>query len=54
VEWVRRRPDIDIVRWVVASVADDAAYGAGVWTSCLRTGTFGPVIPVVSLRADES
>ena len=50
VEWVRRRPDLDIARWVAASVADDAAYGAGVWTSCLKSGTFGPILPTSGPR----
>jgi mycofactocin system glycosyltransferase len=50
VEWVRRRPDLDIARWVAASVADDAAYGAGVWTGCLRSRTFGPVLPASGRR----
>jgi len=54
VEWVRRRPDLDIFRWVVASAADDAAYGAGVWTSCLKAGTFGPVLPASRLWPGES
>jgi mycofactocin system glycosyltransferase len=54
VEWVRRRPDLDLVRWVGASVADDVAYGAGVWTSCLRSGTFGPVLPASGRPSEES
>ena len=47
VEWVRRRPDLDLPRWVAASVADDLAYGAGVWTGCLRSGSFGPLLPAI-------
>jgi mycofactocin system glycosyltransferase len=43
-EWVRRRPAIDPLRWTVASVADDASYGAGVWVGCLRARTFGPLL----------
>jgi mycofactocin system glycosyltransferase len=50
VEWVRRRPDLDLPRWVVASVADDVAYGTGVWIGCLRAGTFGPLVPALRLR----
>ena len=45
VDFVRRRPDLDLPRWVVASVADDVAYGAGVWTGCVRTRTVGPLLP---------
>ena len=47
VDWVRRRPDLDLPRWVAASVADDVAYGAGVWTGCLRERTFGPLLPTL-------
>jgi hypothetical protein len=50
VEWVRRRPDLDLPRWVAASVADDIAYGTGVWIGCLRAGTFGPLVPALRLR----
>lgn len=51
VDWVRCRPDLDLPRWVAVSVADDAAYGAGVWTGCLRERTFGPLLP--TLRGDD-
>jgi len=47
VEWVRRRPDLDLPRWVAASLADDLAYGAGVWTGCLRARTWGPLVPAL-------
>jgi mycofactocin system glycosyltransferase len=50
VEWRRRRPGLDPVRWWVASVADDMAYGAGVWEGCLRRRSFGPLIPAVRLQ----
>jgi len=50
VEWVKRRPDLDLARWVAASVADDVAYGAGVWISCLRSGALGPVLPSTGRR----
>ena len=45
VEWVRRRPGIDPVRWLLASIADDAAYGAGVWAGCVRSRSVGPLFP---------
>jgi mycofactocin system glycosyltransferase len=51
VDWVRRRPDLDVLRWVAASVLDDAAYGAGVWKGCVRERTFGPLLP--TLRGDS-
>ncbi|WP_129669975.1 mycofactocin biosynthesis glycosyltransferase MftF, partial [Phytoactinopolyspora endophytica] len=44
-EWKRERPDLDPLRWLIARRLDDAAYGFGVWQSCLAEGTFGPVLP---------
>ena len=54
VEWWRTRPGLDLPRWVVASVADDVAYGAGVWTGCLRARSFGPLLPRSGRGAGES
>ena len=48
VDWWRRHPDLDPVRWSIACVADDVAYGAGVWAGCIRSRSFGPLVP--SLR----
>ena len=47
VQWWQRRPDLDPVRWSLASVVDDVAYGAGVWAGCLRSGSYGPLIPAI-------
>jgi mycofactocin system glycosyltransferase len=44
-DWWHRRPRLDPLRWVVASVADDVAYGAGVWDGCLSARTLGPLVP---------
>ncbi len=52
VEWWRRRPDLDPVRWSLASIADDVAYGAGVWAGCVRSRSFGPLCPRVASRSD--
>jgi mycofactocin system glycosyltransferase len=52
VDWVRKRPDLDLPRWVAASVADDMAYGAGVWIGCLRARTTAPLVPAVVWFAD--
>jgi mycofactocin glycosyltransferase len=41
-------------RQAVSAVADEAAYGAGVWWGCLRSGTFEPVLPTVSARRPTS
>ena len=53
VDWWRRRPDLDPGRWCLASIADDVAYGAGVWTGCLRSRSFGPLVPAVRLRGES-
>ncbi len=45
VEWGKKRPGLDPLRWAAASIADDVAYGAGVWAGCVATRTFGPLIP---------
>ena len=46
-EWWRKRPGLDPLRWSVASIADDIAYGAGVWAGCLSSQSFGPLLPEV-------
>ncbi|UGS35336.1 mycofactocin biosynthesis glycosyltransferase MftF [Capillimicrobium parvum] len=43
VTWVRRRPALDPVRWTLASVCEDVAYGAGVWRACASQRTVDPV-----------
>ena len=47
VDWVRQRPDLDLPRWIAASMADDLAYGAGVWKGCLRLRTLSPLLPTL-------
>ena len=44
-EWRRRRPALDPVRFTVAAVADDCAYGGGVVAGCLAHRTPVPLIP---------
>ncbi|HEX4219132.1 MAG TPA: mycofactocin biosynthesis glycosyltransferase MftF [Acidimicrobiales bacterium] len=46
-EWLRRRPPLDPLRWSAVSLADDFAYGLGVWRGCLRERTFSPLIPSI-------
>ncbi|MGH3305131.1 MAG: hypothetical protein ACRDOK_26375, partial [Streptosporangiaceae bacterium] len=45
-----RRPKLDPVTFVLAHIADDVCYGAGVWLGCVRQRTLVPVTPVVSWR----
>jgi mycofactocin system glycosyltransferase len=49
VEWWQRRPPLDPVRWAVASVAEDVAYGAGVWAGCVAARSFAPLLPAVRM-----
>ncbi len=52
VDWWRRRPPLDPVRWSLASMADDAAYGIGVWRGCLSARSVGPLVPAVRIGRD--
>ncbi|HUC37226.1 MAG TPA: glycosyltransferase family 2 protein, partial [Acidimicrobiales bacterium] len=44
-EWVRRRPALSPARWLVLSLGDGLAHGAGVWRSCLRARSFEALVP---------
>ena len=44
-EWRRRDKSLDPLRWIPLALADDAAYGMGVWWGCIRTGTVRPLLP---------
>jgi mycofactocin glycosyltransferase len=55
--WAGQRPDLDPVRFMLAHLADDVAYGAGVWAGALRARTTIPVRPAIAwhpLRGDLS
>jgi mycofactocin system glycosyltransferase len=45
IDWVRQRPDLDPISFVVWRVADDVAYSAGVWVGALQAGTLDPLTP---------
>jgi mycofactocin glycosyltransferase len=51
-EWARDR-DADPVRFVTRTLADQAAYGAGVYAGCLRERLITPVLPSVSWKPFE-
>jgi mycofactocin system glycosyltransferase len=51
-EWVRRRPVLDPLRWTVLRLADDVAYGTGLWIGCLRERTLEPLRPDVKWLHD--
>lgn len=48
--WRQCHPDIDPVRFALGHIADDIAYGTGVWAGCVREMTLAPVTPVISWR----
>jgi mycofactocin system glycosyltransferase len=50
-DWVAARDALDPVRFAALHVADDLAYGSGVWLGCLRARTLAPLIPRIELRA---
>jgi mycofactocin system glycosyltransferase len=45
------RGQLDPLRYVAAHVADDLAYGTGVWRGCLAARTVRPLIPRITWRA---
>ena len=53
IDWWDRRPAIDPVRWSVASIIDDVAYGAGVWVGCVEARSVGPLLPSFRVQSDE-
>jgi hypothetical protein len=50
IAWATRRPHVDPIRSVTATIADDIAYGAGVWAGCVQHRTIAPLRPIVSRK----
>jgi mycofactocin system glycosyltransferase len=48
--WVGHRTALDPATFVLGSVADDVAYGTGVWVGAVRAHTAVPLRPAVSRR----
>lgn len=46
-EWVRRKPPLDPVRWTALAVADNVAYGMGVWAGCAKARSWSALLPKV-------
>ncbi len=46
-DWIARRPNLDLPRWTAAYLLDDASYCAGVWQGALRCRTLVPLLPAV-------
>ncbi|MCW2746417.1 MAG: mftF, partial [Mycobacterium sp.] len=48
--WATARPRLDPVRFTAAAIADDVAYGCGVWAGCLARRTALPLRPRLARR----
>ena len=48
--WLADRPGLDPVRYTAGALADDIAYGTGVWAGCLAHRTTVPVRPKIARR----
>jgi mycofactocin system glycosyltransferase len=47
-DWRAARPPLPLPQWLAARIADDLAYGAGVWWGALRHRTLAPLCPDTS------
>ena len=47
VEWAKRRPTLDPLRWTAALFVDEAVYGLGVWSGSIRERTWRALLPRV-------
>jgi mycofactocin system glycosyltransferase len=45
IDWLRERPPLDPISYVAFRVADDVAYGAGVWVGAVTARTTEPLVP---------
>jgi mycofactocin glycosyltransferase len=50
-DWVADRAELDPVRYTALHVADDLAYGGGVWWGCVKARTLVPVLPRITFTA---
>ena len=50
-DWWTTGPDLDPVRYTLLHVADDVAYGTGVWAGSLRARTLRPLLPRLIVRS---
>jgi len=50
-EWWTTSADLDPVRYALLHVADDVAYGTGVWAGSVRARTLRPLLPRITVRS---
>jgi mycofactocin glycosyltransferase len=49
-EWLRTRPQLDLLRFTLGYVADEASYGAGVYRGALAERLAEPLVPTLAWR----
>ncbi len=55
--WAEGRRTLDPARFTLGRIADDIAYGLGVWSGCVTARTLAPLTPVIAwrpLRIDQA
>jgi mycofactocin system glycosyltransferase len=52
-EWWTKRPHLDVVRFALLKMLDNAAYGTGVWKGVIATRNAAPLIPTVKWSASN-
>ena len=45
--WLTERPDLDPVRYSLLGIADDVAYGTGVWKGAIAARNAGALAPTI-------
>jgi mycofactocin system glycosyltransferase len=50
VAWAEGARTLDPVRFTLGRIADDVAYGAGVWSGCVARRTLSPLRPIIAWR----
>jgi mycofactocin system glycosyltransferase len=50
-DWLPHRDELDPLRYCALHVADDVAYGTGVWAGCVEAGTAEPLVPHIPWRS---
>jgi mycofactocin system glycosyltransferase len=53
-DWARSRPRMDLTRWLAAHLADDLAYGVGVWAGCVTERSLSALRPVATRRSSKT
>jgi mycofactocin system glycosyltransferase len=49
-DWITERPELDPIGYAALHVADDLAYGSGVWLGALKARTLAPLLPHIAFR----